>query len=272
MPHFTSEIEEAQQSTAKLKSTSDLQTAIHMWYGEKHPDSANIFSPEWQRRISSWRNHFIATHPNQNPDGVINLNHLDELDLEIFFLAAPVPGFALWELMQACYEVDRAICGLTEAERAEILLWQDIKPLKYLQSERLKGSWKSELETLNDRFYSRSVTQASFEERLNSILAAVERLEAARKGVQDAFDASTADSSKYDIMQCRILNAVDDRCRIVERSFMDLTESMDREAPDKIADESWNKCARLKNAVPTPNQYKGISSTSRHLAARSLAN
>lgn len=101
-------------------------------------------------RVTCWCKWFADNHPGATPIDLVNLEKWD-VDFRIFFLALPVPGAHLLRFADACYEVDKAICGTSAASLRVLEELQRMDPFKYILSEDLIARWKEYLsQLLND--------------------------------------------------------------------------------------------------------------------------
>ncbi|KAH6722148.1 hypothetical protein BKA61DRAFT_169407 [Leptodontidium sp. MPI-SDFR-AT-0119] len=164
------------------------QKAIYMWYDSRYSDEAlDIYSKEWQERIRDWHHahQSIVTSTNTT---LSSDELLETLDLGNFFLAHPIAGFSLWRVLQACYELDRAVCGDTD----EVAQWQVMPPFKYLKDEGNQSRWKAEIGLLKQQMVSLSSRfgkqPAKF--KMYEILVGVERYENAFESLKENFETN----------------------------------------------------------------------------------
>lgn len=219
MPALTSDEQHIARGDMVVRSVLELQKAVAIWFNDKASPSDEVYSPGWEETVTEWRNWFIASYPAQKPATVIASSTVDEFDVRIFFLATPGPGFLLWEILQSCYDLDKAICGMNELALSEIVEWQHLKTFQYLTSETISARWRAELAKLNDGLRAGLFSQAAFEDRLYTILRCVQRLEVARNCWDSEMNAS---------IPHQFLGAIHHRCYIIERSFAALEESLSR--------------------------------------------
>lgn len=93
---------------------------------------------EWEKRIQHWQTEY---HQNATP-----LEGLDLEDIKIgaLILIYPIPGMAVWNTLQACYELDRVICASPELHET-VSGWEEIPVFRYLESLVVKGKWEKSL-------------------------------------------------------------------------------------------------------------------------------
>jgi hypothetical protein len=197
------------------------QKAIYTWYDLKYSDEArDIYSSEWQERIMLW--HELAT-----PTTPSSEENLDQLDFGSFFLAHPVPAFALWQVLQACYELDRAVCGNTEIELGEITSWERLAPFNYLGDSTSQLKWQISLKLLerqiSDPNFIPSPTK-SWVLIMYDILLGVERFESTFESLQENFSFNLPGEKFASWMIARIEEGASRRFLMIDR-LLKLSES-----------------------------------------------
>jgi hypothetical protein len=142
-----------------------------------------------------------------------------ELELGLFFLAHPVAAFSLWHVLQACYELDKRICGTPTPEKNEVAEWQNWRPLQYLLSPHIMSTWEdnlvlfsSEVQGSNDRFKRETVAG-----RLYAIAEGDHVLEEALSILESVFKRQRTDMACSYWMLDLIHEGVDRRCRDIEK-------------------------------------------------------
>jgi hypothetical protein len=101
-------------------------------------------------KITTWDSWFWEKHAlGNNPEKVASEKYWD-IDFRIFFLAYPFPGSYLLRLVEACYEIDKAMCGMAHITSKQVEKGKDMDPLLYLMSEDLISLWKMDLCQLQD--------------------------------------------------------------------------------------------------------------------------
>ncbi|KAE8454441.1 hypothetical protein EG329_000063 [Mollisiaceae sp. DMI_Dod_QoI] len=203
------------------RSSASDQRDVFDWY-EKYQykaDAGDIFSPEWQCRLTDWSNEFEQDIENLRDIVAQHEQYPEKLELGLFFLAYPVVAFSLWHLLQACYELDRRICGTSKLGESDIAEWQNWRPFQYLRSTNIMSTWKdnlvsltSQVERSNDEFKKEAVAS-----RLYTIDEGVGLLEEALSTVESVFD-----EGKQKSMRCSpwvldlIHEGVGNRSRAIE--------------------------------------------------------
>ena len=154
------------------------QKAIYRYYDLQYSDEAqDIYSEEWQERILFWHQKAIDS----TATTLSSEENLENLDFGGFFLAHPIAAFSLWQLLQACYELDVAVCGNSKADLDEIESWQKMNPFKYLRDGAVQDKWRASLELFKAQIKRKSedldLQEESWELRMYDILVGVEAFE-----------------------------------------------------------------------------------------------
>lgn len=137
----------------------DNQKAVYKWYDERYSDEAwDIYSNDWESRITEWHDAWHQAHYTalQDTNTLANTDEqLEKLPFGKFFLAHPIAAFSFWRVLQACYGLDRAVCGETE----EVASWQQYAPFQYLRDSTVETKWQADLEQFKQQVTS---TRLSF--------------------------------------------------------------------------------------------------------------
>lgn len=107
-------------------------------------------SRQLEDRVRDWCLWFAQNHPPEADPCELAQKAYWETDFRIFFLAYPVPGAAILRLVDAYYEVDKAICWTSKAALNVVEKWRAMDPFKYLLSEDLMSWWETDLCQLHD--------------------------------------------------------------------------------------------------------------------------
>jgi len=212
-------------SNPSIFDPKEKQKAIYLYYDSQYSDEAlDIYSEEWQERILYW-------HQKAIDNAATNLRseqNLENLDFGSFFLAHPIAAFSLWQLLQACYELDVAVCGNSKADLDEIESWQKLNPFKYLRDHAVQDKWRASLELFKAQIKAKSedtdVQEESWELRMHDILVGVEKFETAFESLQENFKANLAGEKSADWMIARIDEDIGKRFSMIHR-LLDFKES-----------------------------------------------
>jgi hypothetical protein len=212
------------ESIAVTSSDPDIfdpkvkQKAIYTWYDSRYSDEAlDIYSEEWQKRIIFWHQRAI----DNTATTLSSEETLERLDFGSFFLAHPIAAFSLWQVLQACYELDMAVCGNSKADLDEIESWQKLNPFKYLRDSTVQDKWRSSLELFKKQIKRKSedseLEEESWELRMYDILVGVEKFEMAFESLQENFSANLAGKSFAQWMIARIEDDIGKRFSMIDR-------------------------------------------------------
>jgi hypothetical protein len=149
-------------------------------YSEREDDGTEQ-SSVWGRydQISEWREWYIGKYPHTNPKNLVE-KHGKNVDIRVLFIAYQIPAYSILLFLEACYEVDKAICGLDTIALASIKRWhlpQDMATYQYLLSDEMVLWWKSELCELNNEIHSRASNRVSVSLRVRGISNALAKLD-----------------------------------------------------------------------------------------------
>merc|ERR1712225_110794 len=131
----------------KIELHSSMETGYLEVITPVNHNCSDFHPKDNQKAVYRWYDRKFNTNP-----------QLENLPLGKFFLAHPIAGFSLWRVLQACYSLDRAVCGDTD----EVASWQEFVPFKYLKADKIDLKWQKELELLKQQSTS---SQLDFRKR-----------------------------------------------------------------------------------------------------------
>ncbi|KAE9377622.1 hypothetical protein N431DRAFT_365445 [Stipitochalara longipes BDJ] len=169
--------------------TSGARTKKSAWYLETiehitncvgdEEDLETIISKKWEQEIHSWFQWFETTYP--DADGNKHLQLLQEskerVDFRLLFIAFPIETFSLIPILDACYAVDKALCGFSSLSSTRLQKLQTMDKLEYLSSEELTVWWEESLCELDELIKSRESVSVSDTFRVADILTANQTLQ-----------------------------------------------------------------------------------------------
>jgi hypothetical protein len=122
------------KSVSCLDAIGDI---TERWYGENDPESA--ISKKLEHDIQSWFQWFETTYPRAVGNKPLELleENKQPIDFRIFFIAFPIEVFILTRVLDACYSVDKALCGFSSLSSARLQDLQSMDKFEYLCSEEL---------------------------------------------------------------------------------------------------------------------------------------
>jgi hypothetical protein len=145
-------LKESSSSPESTLLPDDIISDICELYGYRDgPESLEwANSKALKDRVTSWCKRFADKYPSGTSlTGLANSKQWD-VEFWIFFLAYPTSGADLLRFVDACYAVDKAICGTSTTGQKEIEKWRDIDPFNYILMEDLTARWEADLCQLLD--------------------------------------------------------------------------------------------------------------------------
>lgn len=197
------------------------QKAVYNWHETRHSDEdvVDIYSPEWQQRITLWHTRFVEEYGTEHVHSeTLKLREAPQnLKLWSFFFEHPVAAFSLWHVCQAFYEFDKAVCGTSSEVVSTLKGWQELKLFEYLQSPDVKRRWKNELKRLDTEISYGDLSGEKLKSRMYDILDAVERLETALASLEDDIKFDYDEKKSTEWMLDTITEAFDERCVLIAK-------------------------------------------------------
>jgi hypothetical protein len=197
------------------------QKAVYNWYESRHSDDevVDIYSPQWQERINSWYKWFSDTFGTKPvpKETVKSWKSPEEIDFRIFFFAHPVATFSLWHALQACYEIDEAVCGTASGAQDTFAEWRKMKPFAYLKSKPVRRKWRTELKKLNKEIECGDLTGERLKSRMYDILRGVEKLEVSLASLEEDFNFEQGEIEQAEGILETIRNVINDRCFMIAK-------------------------------------------------------
>lgn len=225
------------------------QREVYRWYDSRYSDEAlDIYSPEWRDRITDWHEHAVR----HTATALSSEELLERLEFGNFFLAHPIAAFSLWQLLQACYELDRAVCGAT----TEVKSWQKLPPFQYFRDSSVQARWQESLKQLKERIKSRDLDSGteSWEYTMYEIRLGVEKFESAFEALKDNFSSNLRDMKFAIWMIDRIDNDIGERFAMITN----LLSFKDQELANSRPTDSDDTEYAGKSTLLGPDQRKCI--------------
>lgn len=128
-------------------SPSDIIDEISDLYGlfgSEHESEALewALSQTLKQQVTLWCTWFTDNHPpGSQPREIADAKQWD-VDFRVFFITFPISGARLLRLAEACYGIDRALCGATTITSQEAKMWRKMDQFEYIMSEDLISRWK----------------------------------------------------------------------------------------------------------------------------------
>ncbi|KAE9370926.1 hypothetical protein N431DRAFT_379714, partial [Stipitochalara longipes BDJ] len=190
-------------------------------------------------QIREWRDWYIEKYPHTPPQRLA-AEHGEDVDIRVLFMAYPTAAYSILLFLEACYEVDKAICGLDTIAFATIKQWhlpQDMSAYHYLLSDEMVLWWKRELCELNDEIYSRASNRVSISLRVRGLthaLAKLDRVVDCGTGIGDTIGTriwTYSDESDYDDIPSGLPEAIYGRKELLEDSIKILRKGLKKSEP-----------------------------------------
>jgi hypothetical protein len=190
------------------------QRAVYNFYQARNSDEADdIYSNEWLQRTKSYLE--IYSQPNAAPIALKTWQLIEDVDFGAFYLTHPIAGYSLWNMLEACYELDRIVCGNSKKDMEMLLKWKKMKPFVYLRSKKIGEKWTASLLLLKAQIEDGTLEGAALVSRLLDLLRGVERLESALAAIDENFADNLLGLKFVDRILTLISRAVDDRRQMI---------------------------------------------------------
>ena len=108
----------------------------------------------------------------------------EDVDIRLLTRGYPVAGYAILLFLEACYAVDKALCGTDLEALAKVKVWhmpQEMKAYKYLLSEEMELWWATELSELENEIKSSFSNRVSLSWRIADLTKCLARLQVVMK-------------------------------------------------------------------------------------------
>lgn len=140
-----------------------------------------------------------------------------KLNIGLLFQTHPVAAFSLWHLLQACYKLDRLICG----NSTPIAEWQELRPFEYLNSTDIMSIWRKNLKSFSSRVRKSNSCNDNFlkeavASQLHKLVQGVQALEEACKIACNVFETRKATMPCSSWMLEHIQESVNQRCCAIQ--------------------------------------------------------
>ena len=162
--------------------TSEIN-GIMSWYKEDMLEGMGA-ADAWRRHdlIAQWYEWCDCKYPGTKlhdwPD--IASAAGEDVDIRLLIRGYSLAGYAILLFLEACYAVDKALCGTDMEALAKVKLWhmpQEMRAYKYLLSEEMIRWWETELAELENEIKSPFSNRVSLSWRIRDLSASLARLE-----------------------------------------------------------------------------------------------
>jgi hypothetical protein len=169
----------AESSLNIERTLRTLQEYFYVGQVEELPDDPPESPYERKHEFEEWREWYVANYPHTEPESVMEKDGKN-VDLRVVFMAFPIAAYSILLLLEACYEVDKAICGTDSVAQGSIRQWQlphEYGAYTYLLSEEMVFWWKRELIELSDEIQNGKTNRVSVVIRVQDIASGKRKLE-----------------------------------------------------------------------------------------------
>ncbi|KAG4032282.1 hypothetical protein MFRU_007g01920 [Monilinia fructicola] len=255
------------------KQQRATQKAVSRWF-DSHPSasSPDIYQPEWQDRIASWQKCTDNTpcSPASNTSHGFN-QWLMELDFSKFFVEHPVAAISLWNLLQAFYGLDEAVCLDSNA----VVEWREMKPFAYLTAPKIEKKWRDSLKGFKRRILNHEISSDDIIHRLYEMRCSVDKVEEVLAELKENFLDNLKDESftlkMLDEIERAVIwrfNAIDNSLEFSEED-LELTKENGKEDLEETSDYQRELNIQFGNVNSSPEfQPRMLSRISRRNSMR----
>lgn len=134
----------------------DLVSKWYKWCDRQYPDAS---LQDWAGKVDEAGEH---------------------VDIRVLIRGQPIAGYAILRFLEACYAVDKALCGTDAEAFAEVRLWhmpEEMSAYKYLLSGDMIQWWVKELAELENEIESPSSNLISLSWKIMDLGRCITRLE-----------------------------------------------------------------------------------------------
>ncbi|KAE8443091.1 hypothetical protein EG329_002335 [Mollisiaceae sp. DMI_Dod_QoI] len=156
---------------------------IISWYKEDYFE-ANESAEAWRRHhlVAQWYEWCDCQYPGTNPSDWQAMASAagEDVDIRLLIRGHSIAGYAILLFLEACYAVDKALCGMDAEALAKVKMWhmpQEMRAYKYLLSEEMMQWWAKELVELENEIKSPFSNRVSLSWRIRDLSECVRRLE-----------------------------------------------------------------------------------------------
>ena len=166
----------------KTAETSELVTWIRNYYNE---DFDGMDVADVVRRhdlVAEWDEWCERKYPGtkgRDWSALVTAAGID-VDIRLLTKGQTIAGYAILRFLEACYSVDKALCGTDTEALAQVRLWhipQEMSAYRYLLSEEMMLWWASELAALETQINSSFSSRVSSSWRGRDLIASLELME-----------------------------------------------------------------------------------------------
>ncbi|PQE22395.1 hypothetical protein CJF32_00009348 [Rutstroemia sp. NJR-2017a WRK4] len=202
-------------------------------------DGLEIYGPEANasRRhdlVAQWYDWCDLNYPGTKPGDWTKMANAakEDVDIRLLVRAHAIPGYAILLFLEACYAVDRALCGTDTEALAKVQAWhmpQEMRAYKYILSKDMKFWWISELTQLEKEIRDPFSSRISVSLRIEELQRFISRQDVIQLG--DVTWASIWNTSSDDEVlepPVGLEDAIDERVGILKTSVEILSKALQK--------------------------------------------
>jgi len=212
------------EPTRNYRKFNRICEEISNWY-ENTDDP--IFTKSHKQKIQSWIQWFEDTYPTMDPTAVLEGN-MDTADFRVFFLAYPIPGFALVRVLDAYHSIDKALCGTSTSALERVKRWWNMDQFKYLSSDDHRIWWEAALCELNDAIEDGDTGNLRVTLQFNRVIDGARRLNILLDDMDNHFRMYLRDESEMPEDYEEINSSIEDNAALMATSAEALTKSFEQ--------------------------------------------
>jgi hypothetical protein len=142
--------------------------------------------------------------------------------------AGPTRSKIMNDLLRACDQIDIAIFSPLPEYECSPRSAENLNPVNRIISPDLISRWETGLEMLSEEYLRGNFTPGEFEQILKTLLVGVEKLEVVREQLDGDLRSELRACGEDAVLALENLRAaVEERCRILEKAFVDLGKKLD---------------------------------------------
>jgi hypothetical protein len=164
------------ESELDLEDMLDWIAQVYLEREDDNMEKTNFYAR--YNQFKEWRNWYIGKYSHTPPESLVRKDGKD-VDIRVLFMAYPTLTYSILLCLEACFEMDKAVCGLDTIAFASVKQWhmpEDMTAYNYLLSDELVLWWQRELCELNKEIDSKISNAVSVSLRVRGLRNALAKL------------------------------------------------------------------------------------------------
>jgi hypothetical protein len=242
MPDTTTSRVSEEDSVRLIGSKADNLDRIRVWYGEDNIEGTEAVNAGRRHDlVAQWYEWCDLEYPGTKPYDWMEIAAAagEAVDIRLLIRAFEIAGYSILLVLEACYAVDRALCGTDAEALAKVEAWhmpQEMRAYKYLLSRDMILWWTSELTELEKEVrdpFSSQVYLSSRIEELQKCLARLEVIMQLGEGI--GVNIWTTMGENFLEPPAGLNDAIDDRVRLLKTSMEILWKALKQSKQENVA-------------------------------------